>query len=71
MLSDRPGALARLLTLVADHGADVVTVAHVRTGVGLGVDETAVDLEVVTKGNAHGQDLLARLRDQGYHALER
>ena len=71
LLSDRPGALARLLTLVADHGADVVTVAHVRTGVGLGVDETAVDLEVVTKGNAHGQDLLARLRDQGYHALER
>lgn len=70
-LTDRPGLLAGLLAVVAEAGADVVTVSHVRTGPGLGVDETAVDLEVVTKGRTHAQETLERVRDAGYGAVER
>lgn len=70
-LTDRPGHLARLLGVIAETGADVVTVGHVRTGSGLGVDETAVDIEVVTKGWQHSGEVLSRIREAGYDAAER
>lgn len=70
-LTDRPGHLARLLGEIAQTGADVVTVAHVRTGAGLGVDESAVDIEVVTKGWEHSSDVVAAIRAAGYDATER
>lgn len=70
-LTDRPGHLARLLGELAEAGADVVTVAHVRTGSGLGVDESAVDVEVVTKGWDHSEAVLATIRAAGYDAAER
>ena len=70
-LTDRPGHLARLLGEIAQTGADVVTVAHVRTGAGLGVDESAVDVEVVTKGWEHSSGVVAAIRAAGYAAAER
>ncbi|MBN8883129.1 MAG: threonine ammonia-lyase, partial [Salana multivorans] len=70
-LTDRPGHLARLHGVIAETGADVVTVGHVRTGSGLGVDETAVDIEVVTKGWEHSGEVLSRIREAGYDAAER
>lgn len=70
-LTDRPGSLARMLGVVAAAGADVVTVAHVRTGGHLGVDETAVDIEVVSKGWEHSRRVLEQIRAAGYDAVER
>lgn len=71
VLADRPGSLAGLLGVIAATGADVVTVAHIRSGPNLGVEETAVDTEVVTKGWEHGREVLAAIRAAGYDATER
>src|SRR5207244_6717899 len=43
-VSDRPGSLARLLTLIGETGANLLEVEHVREGLDLHVRETAVQL---------------------------
>ena len=63
---DRPGALASLLACVADTGANLVDVSHVREGVYLHVRETAVELVLETRGHEHAQRVLAALADGGY-----
>jgi threonine dehydratase len=63
---DRPGSLARLLALVADEGANVLEVSHVRTDPSLHLGEVDVALRVETKGAEHSEALMAALRDDGY-----
>ena len=65
---DRPGSLARLLSLVGEAGANLVDVEHVREGLDLHVRETAVQLVLETRGREHADDVLARVRDAGYEA---
>ena len=52
---DRPGRLARLLVLVAETGANIVDVSHVREGLDLHVRETAIELVLETRGHDHAQ----------------
>jgi threonine dehydratase len=63
---DRPGSLARLLALVADAGANVLEVSHVRTDPSLHLGEVDVALRVETKGAEHSEQLMAALREDGY-----
>ena len=65
-ISDRPGALARLLAEVAAADANVLEVEHVRTDPRLRVDEVEVRLELETRGAEHCEEVLERLRDAGY-----
>jgi threonine dehydratase len=65
-LSDRPGSLARLLTLVGETGANLIEVQHVREGVPLHVRETAAELVLETRGRDHAEQVLQALRDAGY-----
>ena len=65
---DRPGGLVALLTRVADAGANIVDVSHVREGIDLHVRETAVELVLETRGQDHADAVLATLRDAGYGA---
>jgi threonine dehydratase len=65
---DRPGSLARLLSLVGEAGANLVDVEHLREGLDLHVRETAVQLVLETRGREHADDVIARLRDAGYEA---
>jgi threonine dehydratase len=65
---DRPGSLARLLSLVGEAGANLVDVEHMREGIDLHVRETAVQLVLETRGLDHADDVLARVRDAGYEA---
>jgi threonine dehydratase len=65
-LSDRPGSLAQLLTLVGEHGASVLDVEHIREGVDLHVRETAVQLVLETRGVAHATAVANAVRDAGY-----
>jgi threonine dehydratase len=55
-----------LLTELADSGASVLDVAHVRTGAALHLDEVEVAVQVETKGPDHCGDVLDRLRRAGY-----
>jgi threonine dehydratase len=65
-LSDRPGGLARLLTVIAEAKANLITVAHVREAPQLDVQETAVELTLETRGREHAERVLAAVRDAGY-----
>jgi threonine dehydratase len=65
-VADRPGSLARLLSLVGETGANLIHVEHMREGIDLHVRETAVQLTLETRGSDHADDVLARVRERGY-----
>jgi threonine dehydratase len=65
-VTDRPGELARLLTLVAELGANVLDVEHSRTTSHLDLGEVEVALTVETRGAEHRVELLAALSAAGH-----
>lgn len=65
-ISDRPGGLAKLLTLFAESGANLIEVEHVRDGVDLHVRETGVQAVLEVKGPSHATDVIAAARAAGY-----
>src|SRR4051794_2166694 len=72
VVPDRPGALAALLRLVAEHGANVMDVEHIREGVELHVRETAIELVLQTDGPEHSEHILQAVRAEGFSTrLER
>ena len=58
VVPDRPGALAGLLDLVAEQGANIVDVEHLREGVDLHLRETAIHL-IQSRGPDHGEEARA------------
>jgi threonine dehydratase len=72
-VSDRPGSLAQLLWLVAEQGANLLDVIHIREGLDLHVRETAVQLVLETRDHEHAQQVSRAVRAAGYdepHALD-
>lgn len=69
-IPDRPGGLARLLTELADAGANVLEVFHERTSRSLSVDEVEVRLQLESKGPDHADLIVERLREHGYQVGE-
>jgi threonine dehydratase len=67
-LDDRPGALARLLAVVAEHGANLVEVSHVREGLDLHVRESAVELVLETRSREHASECVSAVTGAGYEA---
>jgi threonine dehydratase len=67
-VADRPGSLVHMLASVADTGANIVDVSHMREGIDLHVRETAVELVLETRGHEHAERVLGDLREKGYPA---
>ncbi|MCU1439077.1 MAG: ilvA [Rhodoglobus sp.] len=65
-LPDRPGQLARVSALVAECSANVVEVLHTRHGGGLQISQVELELHIETRGSEHAEQVLAKLRDEGY-----
>jgi threonine dehydratase len=65
-VSDRPGGLAKLLTIFAEVGASVIDIDHVRDGVDLHVRETGVNAVLEVRGPDHAELLIDTVRDAGY-----
>lgn len=65
-VSDRPGGLARLLAVFAEHGASVIDIEHVRDGVDLHVRETGVNAVLEVRGPEHAERVVTAIRDAGY-----
>jgi threonine dehydratase len=65
-LPDRPGQLSIISTLIADAGANVVEVLHTRHGQGLQITEVEIEISVETRGPDHAQQVVERLRREGY-----
>lgn len=70
VVPDRPGALALLVGTVAEQGANVLDVVHLREGVDLHVRETGIRLVLQTDGPEHGQEVLAAVKAQGFTVSE-
>jgi threonine dehydratase len=69
IVPDRPGALARLIGTVAEQGANVLDVVHIREGVELHVRETGVRLVLQTEGREHGGRILEAVRAHGFRIM--
>ena len=67
-VADRPGELAKLLTLLADERVNVVEVEHQRDRSELPVAETGVVLTLLTRDPAHCDEILATMNRLGYPA---
>jgi threonine dehydratase len=63
---DRPGSLAQLLALVGTQGANLLDVVHFREGFDLHVRESAVQLVLETRGEAHAEAVVRAVREAGY-----
>ncbi|WP_121255882.1 threonine ammonia-lyase [Nocardioides ferulae] len=70
-IPDVPGGLARLLSEVGEEGANVLEVMHERISPALQLDEVEVLLQLETRGGAHAEALLTRLRGHGYTVTTR
>jgi len=70
-IPDRPGALAGLLGAVAGLGANVLDVMHERITPRLRVGEVEVLLQVETRGPAHCDEVISKLRQAGYQLMFR
>ena len=66
VLPDRPGALADLLALVADVGANIHGVEHDRGRVDVSIGQAEVALDLDTRGPAHVDEVLGALKAHGY-----
>jgi threonine dehydratase len=65
-VSDRPGGLAKLLTIFAEQGASVIDIEHVREGVDLHVRETGVTAVLEVRGPEHADTVIDAVRAAGY-----
>jgi threonine dehydratase len=62
-LQDRPGELLKVLQILMDERANILSVEHRRPA---SFPEVEVMLTVETRDFGHAERLLARLREQGY-----
>jgi len=65
-LTDQPGALERLASVIAKEGANIVETSYNRAHYGVGPREAAIDVTMETRGRDHTATLLAALRSSGY-----
>ncbi|MPZ53692.1 MAG: threonine ammonia-lyase [Acidimicrobiia bacterium] len=63
-IPDQPGQLARILEIVGEHGANVVSVEHHREGFGLPFGTVEIDIAVETRGAKHAVKLRSALADE-------
>ena len=67
-MADRPGSLREFRDILTAERVNIVDMFHHRDGTDLGVKDTAVDITVETRDHAHGEHVLARIREGGYPA---
>lgn len=69
-IPDSPGGLASLLSEISEEGANVLEVAHERISPSLNLNEVEVRIQLETRGEAHAEHLMARLRERGYRVYD-
>jgi threonine dehydratase len=70
IIPDRPGALARVSTLVADQSANIQEIIHTRGLSRAEIGESEITLTLETYGAQHITEVCAALRTAGYQVLE-
>ncbi len=67
-LTDRPGALVGLSTVIAEQGANIFEVVHHRVGSSRSVNVVDLELTLEVNDHAHGEAVIHALREAGYLA---
>jgi threonine dehydratase len=65
-LDDVPGALARILSVIAKQNANVLHIDHTRSGRFMPINISRVDLELETRSREHILDITEHLKSSGY-----
>jgi threonine dehydratase len=65
-IPDRPGELIKLLELIAEQRANVVSVEHHREGMRISVAETEVELTLGTRDREHCEQVVGALEARSY-----
>ncbi|MCH4166861.1 MAG: threonine ammonia-lyase [Megasphaera sp.] len=66
VVPDQPGELVKLLSLISDSGANVLSITHERSQHGISFGNTAVSLELETANEKHAERLMEVLKDHQY-----
>ncbi|MDL2206196.1 threonine ammonia-lyase [Eubacteriales bacterium OttesenSCG-928-N13] len=69
MIQDRPGRLHRLLAVISDAGANVVSIRHDRTNMQGGIGLAMLELVLETNHQQHLNDVLVAMQANGYKIL--
>jgi len=69
-VSDRPGALAEFLKVVAKAGANIIEVSHVREGLNLHVRETGLQVVIEVRGRDHTSEIITICKTAGFDVSE-
>jgi threonine dehydratase len=67
MVIDRPGALHRLLTIIANLRANVIHIYHDRVERNVPIGQAIVEVGLETRDAMHTEEILATLRQEGYN----
>jgi threonine dehydratase len=70
-LSDRPGSLGRLTTLLGETGANILHLFHDRLARELPLDFTRLEVNLETRGPEHSDEVLRALQEAGYEVEEK
>ncbi|MDQ0337680.1 threonine dehydratase [Caldalkalibacillus uzonensis] len=71
VVPDRPGNLSRLLTLLADLKANVISVNHYRISPRLKPGQTEIEIAMETRDHKHIKAIETKLTESGYHFIKK
>ncbi|MCH7659606.1 MAG: threonine ammonia-lyase [Euryarchaeota archaeon] len=66
VLKDRPGALRRLIDVIAKNRANIYAIQHDRTSRDMAMNAAEVVIDLETRGHDHVEELLDGVREEGY-----
>jgi len=67
IIPDVPGEMVKLLTIIANANANVLSIVHERSQHGVDMGQTAVSLELETANEKHVEQLMSTLKDHHYY----
>jgi len=65
-VTDRPGSLIKMLTIIAGLGVNVISISHDRIDPGVSLGQAEVVLSLETRDIGHAEELLRNLNREGY-----
>lgn len=69
-LMDKPGQLRDVSKLIAEKGANVVSVNYEHAGKGSNINDCVLTIEMETKNKAHIKEVEKALTDEGFHLIK-
>ena len=67
---DRPGALQKLLEVVAETKANVISVTHNRILTRVPITQAEVSLDLETRDQEHVESMIKTLNNKGYEVIK-